>query len=247
MQIGSLQPARRPRHVAAFQWIRVVLILTLAVSGAYAVSLTAEDEHSTAMSASTEVATDTAQVLDQSEQSVFAQPIPAAEAPAQEISTQMMASADPGAANLAAAQSLLTGSSLVTSPVHDETHQADTVAADAQVQQGDAAATSSAEAADTSAHEVQQASAGETQLPDAPEMTGAVSRQASRATDDEQDKGRINLNTASFKELNTIPNAGPIGRAIIRGRPYASVEDLVNRRILRRSVYERIKNQVTVQ
>jgi hypothetical protein len=33
----------------------------------------------------------------------------------------------------------------------------------------------------------------------------------------------------------------------MRGRPYASAEDLVTKRILRRSVYERIKDQVTVR
>jgi helix-hairpin-helix protein len=59
--------------------------------------------------------------------------------------------------------------------------------------------------------------------------------------------GLVNLNTATIEQLNAIDGAGPVARAIMRGRPYASAEDLVTKRILRRSVYERIKDQVTVR
>ena len=59
--------------------------------------------------------------------------------------------------------------------------------------------------------------------------------------------GPVNLNTATLEQLNAIDGAGPVARAIMRGRPYASAEDLVTKRILRRSVYERIKDQVTVR
>jgi DNA uptake protein ComE-like DNA-binding protein len=58
--------------------------------------------------------------------------------------------------------------------------------------------------------------------------------------------GAINLNTASLEQLNSLRGGGRIGRAIIRGRPYASSEDLLKKRVLNRSAYERIKDQVTV-
>lgn len=57
----------------------------------------------------------------------------------------------------------------------------------------------------------------------------------------------IDLNTASLEELNSLEGAGRIGRAIIRGRPYASVEELATKKVIRRSVLERIKDQVTVR
>ena len=47
--------------------------------------------------------------------------------------------------------------------------------------------------------------------------------------------------------LNALKGAGALGRAIIRGRPYKSADDLVKKKIVRRTVYERIKDQVTVQ
>ncbi|WP_230534237.1 ComEA family DNA-binding protein [Microvirga roseola] len=58
--------------------------------------------------------------------------------------------------------------------------------------------------------------------------------------------GLVDLNTGSFEELNTLEDGGPIGRAIINARPYASVEELVTKKVLRRTVYEAIKDQVTV-
>lgn len=57
----------------------------------------------------------------------------------------------------------------------------------------------------------------------------------------------LDLNTASVAELDRIPGAGRIGRAIVRHRPYRSVEDLLRKHVLRQSVYDKIKNQVSVQ
>ena len=57
----------------------------------------------------------------------------------------------------------------------------------------------------------------------------------------------IDLNTAELQELNSLRGAGKIGRAIIRARPYAAPEDLLRKRVLSRSTYERVKDQVTVR
>lgn len=55
--------------------------------------------------------------------------------------------------------------------------------------------------------------------------------------------GRLNLNTASATQLNTI-GGGMIGRAIVGGRPYASPDDLLAKRVLNRATYARIKHAV---
>ena len=57
----------------------------------------------------------------------------------------------------------------------------------------------------------------------------------------------VDLNTASVAELNGLKGGGMIGRAITQRRPYASVDQLLSKRVLSRSTYERIKNQVTVR
>lgn len=57
----------------------------------------------------------------------------------------------------------------------------------------------------------------------------------------------INLNTASVEELNKLRGGGMIGRAIIRGRPYTSVEDLLAKRVLSRAAYQRISDQVAAR
>jgi hypothetical protein len=59
--------------------------------------------------------------------------------------------------------------------------------------------------------------------------------------------GLVDLNRGSLEDLNTLDGAGSLGKAIIRGRPYASVDDLVKKRVLRRTSFEKIKDQVTVQ
>ena len=57
----------------------------------------------------------------------------------------------------------------------------------------------------------------------------------------------VDLNTASLEQLNALRGAGLVGRAIIRGRPYTSAEDLVTKRVLNRSAFERIKDQITAR
>lgn len=57
----------------------------------------------------------------------------------------------------------------------------------------------------------------------------------------------LNLNTASVEALNQIPGAGRIGRMIASHRPYRSVEDLLAKRVIRKSVYDRIKDQVAAE
>jgi DNA uptake protein ComE-like DNA-binding protein len=57
----------------------------------------------------------------------------------------------------------------------------------------------------------------------------------------------VDLNAASVQELNSLRGAGLIGKAIMRGRPYRSVDDLLKKRIVNRSLFARIKDQVKVR
>src|SRR3989344_159224 len=54
-----------------------------------------------------------------------------------------------------------------------------------------------------------------------------------------------NINTASLAELDKLPGIGPVyGQSIIDHRPYSNTQELVSRGVLKKSVYDKIKNLV---
>ena len=58
---------------------------------------------------------------------------------------------------------------------------------------------------------------------------------------------KVDLNTATAEELATLPGIGPAkAKAIIDGRPYTSLKDFDQRKIVAASVADKIKGQVTV-
>ena len=57
----------------------------------------------------------------------------------------------------------------------------------------------------------------------------------------------ININTASLKELESLPGIGQTyGQSIIEHRPYSNVPELLSKGVLKTSVYNKIKNMVSV-
>jgi competence protein ComEA len=59
--------------------------------------------------------------------------------------------------------------------------------------------------------------------------------------------GSTNINTSSLSELDKLPGIGPVyGQSIIDHRPYSNVDELVSKGAVKQSVYEKIKNLVSV-
>ena len=56
----------------------------------------------------------------------------------------------------------------------------------------------------------------------------------------------ININTASTEILDHLPGAGRIGHAIVTHRPYRAVSDLVRKRVLRTSDFQKIQSVIRV-
>ena len=68
-----------------------------------------------------------------------------------------------------------------------------------------------------------------------------------RATEGPAAIALVDLNSATVADLNRLRGGGSIGRAIVAKRPYAAVSDLLTKRVLSRSTFERIREQVTVR
>ena len=60
-------------------------------------------------------------------------------------------------------------------------------------------------------------------------------------------QSKININTASESELDSLSGVGPVTASkIISARPYQQVEDLLSKKIVSKSVFEKIKDQLVL-
>jgi competence protein ComEA len=57
----------------------------------------------------------------------------------------------------------------------------------------------------------------------------------------------ININTSSLGELDSLPGIGPVyGQSIIEHRPYSTLEELVSGGAIKQSLYDKIKDRITI-
>lgn len=60
-------------------------------------------------------------------------------------------------------------------------------------------------------------------------------------------QGLVNVNTASLKELDSLPGIGlTYAQNIIDHRPYSTLEELVSKGALKKSLYEKVKDKITI-
>lgn len=58
---------------------------------------------------------------------------------------------------------------------------------------------------------------------------------------------KVNLNSASQSELETLTGVGPVTAVkIISGRPYQTIEELVSKKILGQKTFDKLKDQLAV-
>ena len=59
--------------------------------------------------------------------------------------------------------------------------------------------------------------------------------------------GKININTASASELDTLWGIGEVrAKDIIDSRPYSSIDELLTKKVIPSNVFEKIKEKITV-
>ncbi len=58
-------------------------------------------------------------------------------------------------------------------------------------------------------------------------------------------QGKVNINTSSQSEIESLPGIGPVTASkIIAARRYASIDELLSKKVVSKSVYEKIKDSV---
>ena len=94
---------------------------------------------------------------------------------------------------------------------------------------------------------IREAPAAIPAAPEAPKPQGEASVATAEGATGPRAVDLVDLNTAPLAQLNGLKGGGAIGRAIVQHRPYASVDQLLSKRVLSRAIYQRIKDQVTVR
>lgn len=90
-------------------------------------------------------------------------------------------------------------------------------------------------------------------IPDAGQQSGAGTAksggvgQTVSTTFSSDSSALININTASLKELDSLPGIGQTyGQNIIEHRPYSDTKEMVSKGAIKQSLYEKIKDLVTI-
>ncbi|SRR5258708_11056435 len=61
------------------------------------------------------------------------------------------------------------------------------------------------------------------------------------------DSNLVDINTTSLSQLDALPGIGQVyGKSIIDHRPYSDVGELVSRKVLKQSTFDKIKDKISV-
>lgn len=84
-------------------------------------------------------------------------------------------------------------------------------------------------------------------IPAVGETVGTITSVSSDGIVNLDERGQININLASSSELDTLPGVGvATAQKIIGGRPYGSIDELLNKKIVGKSVFEKIKDKIGI-
>ena len=231
------------RSIVGRVLILAVLIVSLGVIAQAALIIT----HGPAKKSGTAQQGDSSAAADQQDTApirvVYPGPLGDNPAPARKIADAAPASPLPDAASIAALPSLTSSSvgaiAQASASQEDFDTGEQTAAAPSSAPTVPPVAGSNVEASPTaSATPAVEVASADPAIPN----TSVQSQQTAEASG----KG-VNINSASAEALNHLQGGGRIGQTIVEHRPYRSVDELVKKRVLRRAVYDQIKNQIAAR
>jgi DNA uptake protein ComE-like DNA-binding protein len=86
------------------------------------------------------------------------------------------------------------------------------------------------------------------QKQEAPKPAAAPAPKAAPAAAPAPAKEPMDINSASEKDLATLPKIGDArAKAIVKGRPYNGKDDLINKKIIPQDAYDAIKDMVVAK
>jgi competence protein ComEA len=87
----------------------------------------------------------------------------------------------------------------------------------------------------------------ESQQSNSPSAKSSGGDQSTSSNFSTDSKEKININTASLGELDSLPGIGQVyGQNIIEHRPYSNTQELVSKGAIKQNLYEKIKDMVTI-
>lgn len=78
--------------------------------------------------------------------------------------------------------------------------------------------------------------------------TSVINSSSVLSATDSNTSSLININSASESELEALPGIGPVtGAKIINNRPYATINDLISKKVVSSHVFDEIKDKIIAQ
>lgn len=80
------------------------------------------------------------------------------------------------------------------------------------------------------------------------ENQNGQSNVSSSTTNTADETGKININSASVQELDSLPGIGQVtAQKIIDNKPYQTVDELLTKKVVKQNVFDSIKDKIAVQ
>ncbi len=84
-------------------------------------------------------------------------------------------------------------------------------------------------------------------IPKKGEISPSLSQSSSQGVGLPAQRALVNINSASLAQLDALPGIGAVrAQSVISNRPYMAIDELLSRKVLPSSVFNKVKDQITI-